>query len=231
MKERIGTILAVASLLSGVLTSQAAEGGIRSKIDRPATDVPGGAATDVVLRDDFSSVQWGTATDAGKSIEYSGNALRVIVYKTNFFVWSTPNDQSYRDVHMEASVLNNGTDSTSAFGFMCDQQPAKGSFYYLAMTPAGQYAIAKAQEGQNDLFLTNNDRWGSSDQIARNASSYRVGADCGNGKLALYVDGKQVAAVSDPAYASGGVGVVVWSGEKATTTDLSFDDFVMTALP
>jgi hypothetical protein len=100
------------------------------------------------------------------------------------------------------------------------------------MTPAGEYAIARAAEGQSDVFLTNNDQWASSDQIAQNADSYRVGADCNsNGTLTLYVDGQQIASVSDSTYTSGGVALMVWSGEEATTTDVSFDDFLMSQLP
>lgn len=192
---------------------------------------PGAPAPNVILSDDFSSVQWGTGTDSNSSVEYANNALQVIVFTKNYFVWSTPNDETYQDVHMEVTVLNNGTDSTTAFGLMCNQQTENSNFYYLAMTPAGEYAIAKAVEGEKDLFLTNNDQWGASDQIIKNASSYRIGVDCGQGTLALYVDGKQIASVSDSTYTSGGVGVFTWSGEEATTTNVSFDDFVMTELP
>jgi hypothetical protein len=115
---------------------------------------------------------------------------------------------------------------------MCHQQAdSKSSFYYLAMTPAGEYAIAKAAAEQSDVFLTNNDQWASSDLIQKDAASYRVGADCRNdGTLTLYVDGQQIASVSDVSYTNGGVAVFTWSGEEATNTDVSFDDFLMTEL-
>jgi hypothetical protein len=147
-------------------------------------------------------------------------------------VWSTPNDQDYQNVHMEVTAINNGTDSTTAFGLMCNQQPgADNSFYYLGMTPAGEYAIAKATSGESDVFLTNNDQWASSDLIATDAASYRIGADCGNGTLTLYVDGQQIVSVSDASYVQGGVAIFTWSGEEATSTNVSFDDFLMTQLP
>jgi hypothetical protein len=184
------------------------------------------------LSDDFSSTQWGTGTDADSSVEYANGALQMIVYTKNYFVWSTPNDQDYQNVHMEVTVNNNGTDATTAFGIMCNQQVgADSSFYYVAMTPAGEYAIAKATAGQSDVFLTNNDQWATSDLITKEAASYRVGADCGNGTLTLYVDGQQIASVSDASYVTGGVAVFAWSGEEATNTNVSFDDFLMTELP
>jgi hypothetical protein len=199
--------------------------------------VTGGGATPtasstVILSDDFSTARWGTGTDADSSIEYANNALQTIVYTKNYFVWSTPNAENYQNVHLEATVINNDTDSTTAFGIICNKQASTSNFHYFVMTPAGEYAIARAAEGQSDVFLTNGDQWASSDQIAQNAASYRVGADCGNnGTLTLYVDGQQIASVSDSTYTSGGVALMVWSGEEATTTDVSFDDFLMTQLP
>jgi hypothetical protein len=197
------------------------------------TGVGGGSETpkaEVLLQDDFSSQTWGTGTDSDSSVEYANSALQMIIYTKNYFVWSTPNDEDYENIHMEVTVNNNGTDSTTAFGFMCHQQVVSDSFYYLAITPAGEYAIAKAAVAQKDVFLTNNDQWGKSDQIAVNAASYHIGADCGTGTLTLYVDGKQIASVSDASYANGGIALFAWSGEEATNTNVSFDDFVMTKL-
>jgi len=185
----------------------------------------------ILLSDDFSSSQWGTSTDADSSVEYASEALQIIVFTKNWFVWSTPDDQDYQNVHMEVTVIVNDTDPNTAFGLMCNQQPgADSSFYYFAMTPAGQYAIAKATVDQDDVFLTNNDKWASSSLISKNASSYRVGADCGNSTLALYLDGQLIASVSDSSYTNGGVAVFTWSAEKATSTNVSFDDFLMTSL-
>jgi len=186
--------------------------------------------SNVILQDDFSSDTWGTGTDSDSSVEYANDALQMIVYTTNYFVWSTPDDADYENIHMEVTVNNNGTDPTTAFGIMCHQQVTDSAFYYVAMTPAGEYAIAKAAVAQTDVFLTNNDEWATSDQITTDAASYRVGADCGNGNITLYVDGKQIATVSDTSYTKGGVALFAWSGEEATSTNITFDDFVMTKL-
>ena len=184
-----------------------------------------------LLEDDFGSKGgWGVGTDTDSSVEYLENGLRMKVFRENYFVWSTPNDQDYENVHIEATVINNGTDPTTAFGIMCDQQTVDDSVYYFAVTPAGEYAIVKAALAQSDVFLTNNDEWGSSELIAQNAPSYRLAADCGNGTLTLYVDGKQIASVSDTTYTSGGVALFTWSGQKAAAADVTFDDFVMTKL-
>lgn len=222
MKRNTKILLAIVCFALAALACQAVTG-LGGSTSTPSPKV--------ILSDDFSSSQWGTGTDKDSSIEYANNALQMIVYTKNYFVWSTPNDQNYQNVHMEVTVNNNGTDSTTAFGIICNQQTTNSNFYYVAITPAGQYVIAKASEGEKDVFLTNNDQWAPSDAIKKDAASYRVGADCGNGTLTLYVDGQQITSVSDTTYTGGSIALLTWSGENATTTNVSFDDFSMTELP
>jgi len=188
--------------------------------------------SDTLFNDDFSREQWGTGTDADSSVEYVDEALNLQIFTTSYIVYTYPNEKDYENVHMEVTVINNGTDSTTAFGFFCDQQhPITDSRYFFAVTPAGEYAIGKAALAQNEVFLTNNDTWAKSDLIAKNADSYRIGADCGNGNLTLYVDGQQVDSVEDSTYTSGGVALFAWTEKDTTTANVSFDDFLMTKLP
>jgi serine/threonine protein kinase len=193
------------------------------------TSVPA-STSDILLQDDFSSEDWGTLNEADNIVKYDGEALRMQIFKKNWFVWSTPNGKTYQNVHMEITATNNDGESTTAFGIMCYQQETTSDYYYLAMTPAGEYAIALAADGASDVFLTNDNQWAASDLINKNRTFYRVAADCGNGTLTLYVDGKQIASVSDSTYTSGGVGAFAWSGEDVSTADVTFDDFVIKAL-
>lgn len=222
MKRNHRILLAIVVLALATLACQTVMGGGIST----STPIP-----KVILSDDFSSSRWGTGTDSDSSVEYSNGALQMIVYTKNWFVWSTPNDQSYQNVHLEVTAINNGTDATTSFGLVCNKQSNAATFYYFAITPAGEYAIAKSSEGQSDVVLTNDGQWTASDAIAKNASSYRLGADCSNGNLALYVDGKQITSVSDASYISGGIALFTSSGKDATTTNVSFDDFLLSELP
>ncbi len=197
---------------------------------QPPTTAPVNNTGTVLLEDDFSDPNWGTLTDSDNAIEYEGEALRMEIFKENWFVWSTANAETYENIHVEITATNNDGEPTTAFGILCYQQDPSSSYYYLAMTPGGEYAIAKAVTGETDLFLTNNDQWAASDLIPKNASSYRVGADCGNGTLTLYVDGQQIASVSDSDYTSGYVGAFTWSGENASAADVTFDDFLVRSL-
>jgi hypothetical protein len=185
-----------------------------------------------LLKDDFSNTSsgWGTGTDSDSSVEYANGGLQMLVFTPNYLTWSTPNATDYENVHIETIVTHNDTNPTTAFGVICNELGTTASYYYFVITPGGEYAIAKAEVGQTDLFLTNNDQWGSSDLIPQNAATYRVGADCSNGTLTLYVEGQQIASVSDASYTTGRVGLITWSGDEAPSADVVFDDFVVTPL-
>jgi hypothetical protein len=142
-------------------------------------------------------------------------------------VYSGPNQENYSNIHIEATVVDNSSDSTTAFGVMCHQQVVNDSFYYAGITSNGSYGIVKAAIAKDDEIITS----GDSDLIAKNAGTYRLGVDCGNGTITLYVDGKQIASASDSTYTSGGVALFAWSGEQANGSSVTFDDFVVTSLP
>ena len=230
MKRTINIFLAIACLALAALACQAVTGA------GGGTNTPGATTTDVpqqgkvILNDDFSSPKWGVGTDKDSSVKYADQALEMIVYTKNYFVWSLPNSTDYENIHMEVTATNNNTDPTTAFGLMCHQQTTSNAFYYFAITPAGQYAIAKASVAQDDVILSDDGKFEKSDAVKVNAPSYRIGADCSNGTLTMYVDGQQVASVSDASYTKGGVALFTWSGEQATNTDVIFDDFLMREL-
>lgn len=190
--------------------------------------IPGGDGS--LFKDDFSSSDsgWGTGTDTDSSMEYTGGEFVTQVYTPDWFVWSVPGEDDLENVHIEVTAKDTTQFGDTAFGVICSHQ-VTDSYYYFAITSAGDYAIAKTAVAQDDLFLTNDDQWGQSDAITPNAASYRIGADCGNGVLTLYVDGKQVDSVTDSTYTKGDTGLFVWTGSNGSA-EVKFDDFVVTKL-
>jgi hypothetical protein len=154
--------------------------------------------------------------------------LDVSVNKDAYFVWSTPTDENYENIHMEVTALNQSSDSAGAFGIICNMQ-LTNTYYYFAITGAGEYAIG-LYTFAGDTLLTNDGEWGKSSLIKSGADSYRIGADCGEGVLTLYVDGQRIDSASDTTYTSGNAGLFAWSGKEPNGTHISFDDFVMTKL-
>jgi serine/threonine protein kinase len=203
----------------------------------PATSTPRATATAVpdtsetILEDDFSDDSiWGLLDAENASIEYADEALRIELFTESWMAWTTPDDEVYENVHIEVTAHNNDGESTTEFGIVCYQQEDGTSFYYAVITRAGDYAIVLAADGEDDIFLTNDGEWGTSDLI-ENKDSYRLGMDCGNGTLSLYVDGQLVDSAEDDTYEGGTPGVVVLSGDSVSAADVSFDDFLMTTLP
>jgi len=186
-----------------------------------------------LLSDDFSnsSSGWGTGTDTDSLVEYVNGGLKMTVFKTDYFTYSTPDDTAYQNVHIEVTVSNNSSDDLATFGIMCNQQVTKDAYYYMGISPNGEYAISKAAVAKDDVVLTNNGKWAASDAIKKNAKSYTLGADCGSdGILTFYVDGKKIDSVSDTSYSKGRVALFAWNAKVASGTDVVFDNFVMSSL-
>jgi hypothetical protein len=184
-----------------------------------------------LVQDDFEggSIEWGTGTDSDSSVEYGDGGLRMKVFVDNYIVWSSPNVEAFDEaIHIEVTVKTNGSDPLTGFAIICQLQEYTDSFYYLAITPNGDYAIADKSLALDSIYLTANQQWETSEKIGKNKDSYRLGADCGSGTLTLYVDGQLIDSVSDSTYTSGGVGLMLWSDVDIQKVDVTFDDFLVT---
>jgi hypothetical protein len=187
----------------------------------------GGGGDTAILRDDFSdsSSGWGTGTDLSSSVEYAHDGLQFIVFSDRYITWSNPNTETYSNVHIEVTAMNNSADRLVIYGILCHEQSDQ-SFYYLGVASDGYYTISKSASGQDDLSLTN----GTNAPVPTGSETFTIGADCGNGNLVLYVNGQQVATVLDSSYTSGKIGLFAGSNETPNSVDVTFDDFVVTSL-
>ena len=179
-------------------------------------------------KDDFSNSDsgWGVGTDASSSVEYASDGLQMIVYTPFYVTWSTFGLETYENSHIEVSVNNTSSDSDSMFGVVCNEQGSTQAFYYVGVSPSGYYAFIKSSVALEDVYL----KEGTSDVISASASSMRIGLDCGNGTLTLYVNGQQIDSVSDASYPNGVVGLFAASDDLDSGATVIFDDFVMTKL-
>ena len=224
---------AVTSLVNSGNSSNGGSSSSDSGSNSSGSGNTSGTTGKVLFQDDFSDDQsgWGTASDANKLVKYTNNTLEVKVFKALDMVYSNQSDTDYQDVHIEVTADPNASDKNSYFGILCDQQVTGEAFYYVAVTPAGQYVIAKAAVAKDDVYLTGGGDWKTSKLIPANASSYTVGMDCGSdGTLALYVNGKQIDSVSDTTYTKGHIGLFAATYKKENSTDVNFSNYVATSL-
>ncbi len=185
------------------------------------------------LRDDFTHEHWQTSDHDTASVQYYQDTLQFMVEK-NDFESSAPSEitykvgSTYKNIHIEVTAVTENTDPQTFFGIMCGLRYSYKEYrYFLGITPVGRYAIGKYIPNEKTIILTNNGDWASSSQIVQNASSYRVGADCGNGNLTLYVDGKKIDSVYDSDITEGLFALLVWNLSDTSKTVVGFDDFLM----
>lgn len=181
-----------------------------------------------LLRDDFSSLAsgWGTGTDDFSSIEYSSGTLLFKVFDSYYISWSGPNLTDYTDVRVEVDAQNNSSSDGSMFGVICHEQVSQ-DFYFLGVDASGYYAIGKSIVGQDNVYLAE----GTSASIPGAGQSVTIGADCGNGTLALYFNGEELASAQDTTFTSGYVGLFVWSDETPNSAEVAFDNFKLEKIP
>ncbi len=196
-----------------------------------ACNLPGGtAATSALFKDDFakSDSGWSTFSSTNASVDYAGGEYVMKFTRAKWFAWGNPGKTTLSNVHVEVTARNTSGVGDLSFGIMCNYAD-DSHYYYMGIDTQGNYAIAKT-DGTKETFLTNNDQWGKSDKIKKDASSYRLGADCGSdGKLALYVDGQVIDRATDTIYKTGDVGLFGWTDATANG-EVHFDDVVVTAL-
>ncbi len=183
-----------------------------------------------LLKDDFSKPDsgWSSFSTDNASAQYANGEYAIKVFRETWFSWGNAGERNLSNVHIEVTAKNFGKTDDVVFGILCAYQD-KDHYYYLGIDWTGAYTIARLNGDTNDaeVFLTNNNRWARSDDIPKKAALYRLGADCGNDALTLYVDGKQIASAKDSTFAKGDVGLFV-STQKTKNVEVRFDDFVVT---
>ncbi|MEK7440234.1 MAG: hypothetical protein AABZ78_05515 [Chloroflexota bacterium] len=185
-----------------------------------------------LLKDDFSKPDsgWSSFSTENASAQYASGEYAIKVFRETWFSWGNAGERNLSNVHIEVTAKNFSKTDDVVFGIICAYQD-KDHYYYLGIDWTGSYTIARLNGDTSDaeVFLTNNNRWARSDDIPKKAASYRLGADCGNDTLTLYVDGKQIASAKDSTFAKGDVGLFV-STQKTKNVEVRFDDFVVTGL-
>lgn len=186
-----------------------------------------------LFQDDFSSSKtgWEVSSNENGSAEYLNGEFVFKVKQAQWLKWATsPDEKDYNNVHLEVSVKDTSAtkDALPSFGFICNYKDNE-NFFYTGMAVDGFYAIARKINGETEILTDTENAWVNSKDITKNASSYRLGADCTPTGVTLYVDGKKIASVSDSSFASGLAGMFILTFDVANA-EVRFDDFTVTQL-
>lgn len=194
-----------------------------TSVDTPTT----APSADILFEEDFADDDqgWPGTTTENYTLGVANGEYVATMNESELYLWSVPG-QSLSDVHIEVTIRNTGQANDNAFGVVCNLQDGD-NHYFLGFGSDGFYAIARAQDGETRRLSSADDLWIQSPDIPVNAASYQLGADCADGRLALYVNGRQIAEVNDSTFTSGDVGLFMATFEQAGA-EVHFDNFVVT---
>ena len=191
---------------------------------------PTASGPKVLLKDDFSKSDsgWVTGADSQSSVEYDQEEYVVKISDTGLLVWGTADEDNLAEVHVVVQARNVGSATDPTFGIVCHYQDDQ-NFYYMGIGADGFYAIAKYENDQLTILTDKDNQWIQSDKIKRNAAAYTLEADCGGGRLTLYVDGTRIDSVEEASFSQGRLGLFARSFDAAGV-EVHFDNFVATEL-
>ncbi len=196
-----------------------------------ACALPASNSDGALFKDDFSRSNSGWDSDTSSSEGTRDYENGEYVFKINdggWIFWAVPAEK-FSNVHIEVTATNPGEATDAGFGLLCNYQD-DDHFYLLGIGSDGLYSIQKKDGAENYEILSDPDGyWLESELLTINAAQYRIGADCGNGKLTLYADGNEIASVEDATFSDGDAGLFVQSAEQANV-EVHFDDFIVTRL-
>jgi len=225
--------LSFAMLACSLSSDSTGGGGAISTDPAPAaTAEPAATATPsgpkVLLNEDFSQDDvWSTFTSDNGAVSYDAGQYVLATKRSQWFVWGQPESEpTFSDVIIEATVKNTGDADDAGFGLMCNYEDDT-HYYYAGVAPDGYLAVVKADGDTEKVLSSDTDQWESSDSVPVNASSYKIGLECANGRVALYLNKEEIFSAQDKTFTEGQVGVFLQSFDKSDA-EVHFDNLTIT---
>jgi len=187
-----------------------------------------GGGQGVAFRDDFEDPRGTWASDQCEQFDrgYAGGEYFIELHEPNWFVWSNPGAQ-FDDVSVEVDARLSDGSQDGHFGVLCRYADAD-SFYYLAISADGYYAIfGREGGGELDVLSGDGDGMTFSPIIRTGAQTNSIQAVCQGDELSLYVNGELLETVVDSTHSKGDVGLGAGSGPEGDAR-VQFDDFAAT---
>ena len=179
--------------------------------------------TKVLFEDDFSSETGGWQDiyrDETGISDYDAGGFRIQVQEPNFDYWANPG-LDFADVRIEVEAARIGGPEDNAFGLICRYVDAE-NFYFFLIASDGYYAIGKYTGGE--FHLIGSDLMVPTNAVLGEEAVNRLGAECMGETLRLFVNGEQLAEVTDTDHANGDVGLIAGTFDEPGT-DILFDHF------
>ena len=177
----------------------------------------------VLYQEDFSdeSSGWERSAQGGRKDYYQGT-YHINVLGTNLFSWSNAR-QSMGDVVVSVDVAFTGPAELAEMGVICRMQNSS-DFYFFTIRSDGGYGIFKMYQGSDHFLGMEGYQFNPAIRIGLDTN--HLEAHCVGNQLSLYVNGVLLAAVQDPSYQLGDLGLIVGTFEQSDV-NVFFDNFVV----
>ncbi len=202
----------LAKALTGVTEAMPTPEPERQPVERPEN------SGEVLFSDDFSNPPglWGT-TDG---ITFENGAVQLTVADNNSYLWTTTGD-SYDGFDYQVKTLKLGGPDDNSFGVVFRFQDAK-NFYTFEISSDGFFAVNKYENGEW-IPLT---EWQSSPVIKTGFDSNLVGVEGIGSQYTFFINGVQVATLTDDTFSGGNIGVIA-SSYSEPNVQIEFDDVLV----
>jgi hypothetical protein len=177
--------------------------------------------------DDFSEPAsgWGSASHETYVRGYQQGRYLIQVDVPQWFVWTTAG-RNYEDAQIEVLVhpneeVQSGYFSDDHYGVLC--RFTKDQFYYFAISTDGYYAIF-LRSGEGELQPLTGRAMLKSSVIHTDGSDNSLLAVCEGTLLTFFVNGEQIAQVTDDTLLKGDVGMAAGTVDQGGMI-VWFDDF------
>lgn len=178
--------------------------------------------------DDFNDAAcgWDQYEEEEASAGYSGGEYLITVHQPGASAVAVPGAE-FSDVSVQAEARLAQGSANNNLGLLCRYQDMD-HFYGFLISSDGYYAIVRVDGGGSYRILSGDGtHLLPSDAIRTEPGTVnQLQALCAGDELTLYVNGRQLASVSDNLFTSGDIGFIVSTYEEAPTS-VSFDNLVV----
>ncbi|MBE9524142.1 MAG: hypothetical protein IMY76_03520 [Chloroflexi bacterium] len=211
MKKNIYLIAILVALLMATLACSVLE-----------TDITPELPQSLLFQDDFSDTSsgWDQVDTTEGSTDYENGYYRIVVYTDNMDVWANPG-LTFTDTLIEVDATKAAGPDDNDLGVICRYQDVD-NFYFFIISSDGYFAVGKVVDGEQ--LLIDADQMYPSDAINQGTSANHIQADCVGSQLTFYVNGTELANVSDTTFSDGDVGLIAGTFSEAGA-DIHFDNF------
>jgi hypothetical protein len=184
-----------------------------------------GVTNQILFQDKFTDTSSGwdrTSNDYGIT-DYTTGGYHINVIQANAYAFANPYKTFQNDVRIEVDATKVGGPDDNAFGVQCRYQDVD-NYYYFYISSDGYAGIGIDNAGTKTIISSADGNLYADSNIKQGAVLNHIRVDCVGTALTLYVNGVQVATVTDSTFSGGDVGLIVKTYDTAGA-DILFSNF------